>query len=175
LVDVKAYIWDPSSVRVKDVTRLFQKILVPIDGSDHSLKALDAAVQIAKQFDGKITLMHVYSVVITPVVTPEPSTLTSGVPILTSMEVSKLADAARQAGNRVLSDGKDRAKSEGVEAETILAEGHAVQEIIRTSKEGGFDLIVIGARGVSHLREILLGSVSDAIMHHVTCPVLVVK
>jgi nucleotide-binding universal stress UspA family protein len=154
---------------------LFEKILVPLDGSEHSSKALDVAIQIAKKFGGKITLMHVYSVVVTPVVMPEPSALATGAPILTSMEISKLADVARKTGNRILSDGKERARAEGVETDTVLVEGHAVQEIIRASKEGKFDLIVIGARGVSHIREMLLGGVSDAVMHHVVCPVLVVK
>ena len=55
---------------------LFEKILVPLDGSDHSLRALEIAIQIAKKFDGKITLIHVYSVAITPVIMPEPTTLT---------------------------------------------------------------------------------------------------
>jgi nucleotide-binding universal stress UspA family protein len=157
------------------LTQLFEKILVPLDGSEHSSKALDVAIQIAKKFQGRITLIHVYSVVVTPIVIPEPSTLTTGAPILTGMEFSKLAGAARETGNRILSDARDRAKAEGVETDTVLAEGHAVQEIIRASREGKFDLIVIGARGVSHIREMLLGGVSDAVMHHVVCPVLVVK
>jgi len=54
-------------------------------------------------------------------------------------------------------------------------EGHAVEEIVREVREHGFDLIVIGARGLSHIREILLGSVTDGVIHHVSCPVLVIK
>jgi len=155
---------------------LFEKILVPIDGSEHSLRALDIAVQIAKKFGGKITLIHVYSVTVRPIIMPEPTTLTTpGVPVMTSAEVSKIAEAARKAGNRILADGEQKVRAENVEVDTRLEEGHAVQEIIRVSKEGNFDLIVMGARGISKIREILLGSVSDGIIHHAVCPVLVVK
>jgi len=66
-------------------------------------------------------------------------------------------------------------RASGVEVDTLLEEGHPVHEIVRVVAEGGFGLIVMGARGVSHIREILLGSVSDAILHHAACPVLVVK
>ncbi|MEM1551251.1 MAG: universal stress protein, partial [Candidatus Bathyarchaeia archaeon] len=45
---------------------MFNKILVPLDGSEHSLRALGIAIKIAKKFDGKITLIHVYSVSVRP-------------------------------------------------------------------------------------------------------------
>ncbi len=154
---------------------MFKKILVPLDRSEHSRRALDAAIQIAKKFGGKLTLIHVYSVSVTPVVTPEPPTLTSGVPILPPAYTSRLIEVAREAGTRILADGKQRVEAENVEVDAELREGHAVQEIIRISKEDNFDLIVMGARGVSHIREMLLGSVTDGVMHHVDCPVLVVR
>jgi nucleotide-binding universal stress UspA family protein len=155
---------------------LFEKILVPLDGSAHSTRALDIAIQIAKKFGGKIALIHVYSIVAGTIIMPEPTTLTPpGVPVMAPLEISKIADTARKAGNRILDDGEQKAKAENVQVEKILEEGHVVQEIIRTAKEGSFDLIVIGARGVSRIRELLLGSVTDGVIHHVSCPVLVVK
>lgn len=155
---------------------MFEKILVPLDGSEHSLKALNVAIQIAKKIEAKLTLIHVYSVTIRPIIMPEPTTLTPpGVPIMTPLEISKVAEAAREVGNRILGDGEEKAKAEGVQVEKILAEGHVVQEIIRTAKEGNYDLIVIGARGISRVREMLLGSVTDGVIHHVSCPVLVIK
>ena len=155
---------------------MFKKILVPLDGSEHSLRALEIAVQIAKKFEAKITLIHVYSVGIRPVVMPEPTTLTPiGVPVMAPTDVSKIAEATRKAGAAILADGEEKVKAEGIEVETLLKEGHSVQEIIKTAKEGGFDLIVIGARGISKIREIILGSVSDGVVHNAPCPVLVVK
>jgi len=155
---------------------LFKKILVPLDGSEHSLRALEIAIQIAKKFDGKITLIHVYSVTIRPVIMPEPTTLTPPmIPAMTPAEVSKAVEATRKAGASILTDGEQKVKAKEVQVETLLKEGHTVQEIIRTAKEGKFDLIVIGGRGISKIRELLLGSVTDGVIHHAPCPVLVIK
>ena len=153
---------------------MFQKILVPLDGSEHSLRALEKAVQIAEKFSGKITLIHVYSV--QPIMMPEPSTVGSlSIPIITGAEVSTMIEAAKKLGNRILEDGEKRIKTSGVKVEKMLVEGHAVEEIVRVADQGSFDLIVIGARGVSHMREMLLGSVTDGVIHHARCPILVMK
>ncbi len=155
---------------------MFDRILVPLDGSEHSMKALECAVQIAKKFSGKITLLNVYSGSVQPILLPEPTTLGSpGVPLLTAADVTKVAEAAKRAGKRILDDGEDKVKVEKVSFEKILVEGHPVEEIVREVKEHNFDLVVIGARGVSHIREILLGSVTDGVIHHAGCPVLVIK
>lgn len=155
--------------------KLFEKILVPLDGSEHSIKALDVAIQIAKRFRGKITLVHIYSVAAVSHVLPEPSMATAGIPVMTAPDISRLVEASRKAGSRILEDGEQRVRTAKVEVNKLLEEGHTVQEIIRVAKEGNFELIVMGARGISHIREMLLGSVSDGVMHHVVCPVLVVK
>jgi nucleotide-binding universal stress UspA family protein len=155
---------------------LFESILVPLDGSEHSLRALDVAVQIAKVFRAKLTLIHVYSATVRPIILPEPATLIpSGVPAITAEEVTKVIEAARGAGERILADGRQRAEACQLKAKTLLKEGQTTQEIIRTAKEEKSDLIVIGARGVSKIREILLGSVSDGVTRNAPCPVLVVK
>jgi len=155
---------------------LFEKILVPLDGSEHSLRALTAAIQIAKKFSGKITLIHVYSVAVRPVIMPEPTTLSPPmVPIMTPEEISKAVEGARKAGTVLLADAEQRVKSEGIRVETVLKEGQTVHEIIKAAEEGTFDLIVMGARGISKIREMLLGSVSDGVIRNAHCPVLVVK
>lgn len=155
---------------------MFEKILVTLDGSEHSVQALRAAIQIARKFNGKLTLVHVYAITVAPIVVPEPTTLTpSGVPVVTPAEVSRMIEAAREVGQRILDDGEKEVKSENVQVESTLKEGGTVQEITRLAKEGNFDLIVIGAKGVGRLREFLLGSVSEGVMKHAPCPVLVVK
>jgi len=158
---------------------MFERILVPLDGSDHSFRALDAAIQIAKKFTGKITLVHVYHVSaevdVNYEASQEPGVPGTGVPVMTASEVSKLDRYASEAGNGILSEGKRRVEAEKVEAETALIEGNAVEEVSRMAEEGKFGLIVIGARGISHVRELFLGSVTESIMHHASCPILVVK
>ena len=155
---------------------VFQKILLPLDGSEHSDRALETALQIARKFHSKITLLHVYSVTVTPVVIPEPTTLNpTGVPIATSAEVSKMVDAARDAGKEILADAEKKVREKNVEVETLLREGNSSQEIVKTAEDGQFDLIVIGARGIHRIRDLLMGSVTEGVVKHASCPVLVVK
>jgi len=155
---------------------MFEKVLVPLDGSEHSDRALETAIQISKKFRSKMTLLHVYSVVVPGVIAPEPTTLTpAGVPVVTSAEVAQMVEAARMVGSRVLTDGEQKVKSANVKVETVLREGNTVQEIIALAKEGEFDLIVMGARGISRIRELLMGSVSEGVIKNAHCPVLVVK
>lgn len=139
---------------------IFEKILVPLDGSENSLHALEKAVQIAKQFDSKLSLINVYSISIFRV---------------TPSQVFESMKELRIAGEAILAEGKKIVKAQGIQVETILKDGHAVMEIVNTAKEGNFDLIVIGAKGMSKFKEILLGSVSDGVTRHSPCPVLIVK
>jgi nucleotide-binding universal stress UspA family protein len=155
---------------------LFEKILVPVDGSDHSQRALETAIEVASKFRGNLTLIHVYQVPVRPVVIPEPTTLTPPpVTVIAPAEVAKVAEAAREAAMKILKDGEERAKAAGLDVEIMLKEGNASQEILKIVKEGDFGLIVMGARGISKLKEILVGSVSDDVIRNASCPVLIVK
>jgi nucleotide-binding universal stress UspA family protein len=63
----------------------------------------------------------------------------------------------------------------GVEPKLLLAMGDPADEIVRTAREQGFDLIVVGHRGLSPVKAFLLGSVSTRIVSHAPCSVLVVR
>jgi nucleotide-binding universal stress UspA family protein len=86
-----------------------------------------------------------------------------------------MVEVSGDAGKNILADAKAKTETEGVQVETILVVGQAVETIVEASKNGKFDLIVIGARGLSPIKEILLGSVSHGVTTHAQCPVLVVK
>ena len=158
---------------------MFKKILVPLDGSEHSSSALEIAAQIAKKFQAQLTLLHVYSFV-APVMMAESFTqTTSGLPIirpsLTSADLAEMEKEARQVGERILIEAKEKLASEGIIVDSSLTEGNPVQEITRIAKEGTFDLIVMGIRGIGKLKELLVGSVSDGVIKQSSCPVLIVK
>jgi nucleotide-binding universal stress UspA family protein len=144
---------------------LFEKILVPLDGSAHSTRALETAIQIAKKFDGRITLIHAYSTQIVDL--PEGYAHMESTP--------RIIEVSREVGANLLADATAKANAEKVQVETLLTEGHAVRAILDACKNSKFDLIVMGARGLSTAKEILLGSVSHGITTHARCPVLVVK
>jgi nucleotide-binding universal stress UspA family protein len=140
---------------------IFQKIIVPLDGSEHSKRALEAAVQIAKGLNSKLMLLTVYSVMPAPAVGPE---------------VAMVAiEHSRDFGKKVLAEAEEKVRSEKIEVETELAEGNAVEVIVKKSKEGTFDMIVMGARGLSTIKKIFVGSVSEGVIKKAPCPVLIVK
>lgn len=151
---------------------MFEKILVPIDGSEYSLKALKVATEMAKSCrSGKLALLNVYSDVVL-VGGTEADT------VLVNRDLYReLLDSARRQSARILADGKNVAVAQGVPVdmiETLSMEGHVVEEIVRVAREGEFGLIVLGHRGTSRF-ETLLGSVSHGVTSHATCPVLVVR
>jgi nucleotide-binding universal stress UspA family protein len=136
---------------------LFKKIIVPLDGSKHSTTALEKAIQIAKKFEGKITLIHAYSPHILTKTTPE------------------IIEAFLEAGNKILAEGEAKAKAEGLRVKKILKAGRTVDTIVEAAGKGKCDLIVMGARGLSPIKVMLLGSVSYGVTTHASCPVLIVR
>jgi nucleotide-binding universal stress UspA family protein len=144
---------------------MFEKILVPLDGSGHSTYALEKAIEIAKKFDGKVTLLHAY----TPHVVSLPKEYAH------AEAAPEMVEISREAGANILEQAKDRVETESVQFETLLKMGQAVETIVSVAENGDFDLIVIGARGLSTIKELLLGSVSHGVTAHAKCPVLVVK
>ena len=139
---------------------LFEKILVPLDGSEHSMRALKNAIQIAKKFDGSIILIHVY-------------TISSFA--ITPTQVYKYVQAIREFGGSILEEGEKIVKAEGVQVDTLLKEGPSVENILEIVTKGNFNLVVMGLRDLSKLKVIFMGSVSDGVTKNTPCPVLVVK
>jgi len=154
---------------------MFDRILVAVDGSEHSKKALNYALELAKKFEGKITLIHVYSIVVplTPSV-EMPSTPTVTSPASTAI-AARIIEEAKQRGKQILDDAEQVVKERGVSVEKVLREGDAVKEIVAVAQEGTFDLIIVGHRGLSKLKELFLGAVSEGVSHKASCPVLIVK
>jgi len=155
---------------------MFKNILVAVDGSEHSKKALNYALELAEKLDGKITLVHVYSGVVplypSVVDTISPPTLP---PTASATVAAKMVEEAKQVGKKILDEAEITVKDRGVPVEQVLREGDAVREIVAVTKEGNFDLIVMGHRGLSKLKELFLGAVSEGVSHKSPCPVLIVK
>jgi nucleotide-binding universal stress UspA family protein len=137
------------------------------------LKALEEAAQLAKMSSGKITLLNAYSAHIP--LFPDPDTSDEAFPVLTNAQVAMIVETAQKSAGEILQNGEQRISGTGVPVEKMIVEGHAVHEIVRVANEGNFDMIVIGARGISHVKELFLGSVTDGVIHHAHCAVLVIK
>ncbi|HBX22604.1 MAG TPA: universal stress protein [Desulfotomaculum sp.] len=141
---------------------MYKKILVPIDGSENSLKTLDHAAELASVLGSKIALFHV--------IAPLPSTVQRHV------QVNNLVQEVQGFGQEVLEDAKKAiAKKYNLEIETDLIYGDPANEICDKAKKDQFDLIVIGSRGLSEITSIIMGSVSRRVARHAVCPVLIVR
>ncbi len=141
---------------------MFKKILVPVDGSDNSLKTLDYAAELASAFGSKITLFNV--------IAPLPSTVQRYV------QVNNLVDEVKAFGRGVLEDAKQKISEKyNLDIETDLIYGDPANEICSKAKKEQFELIVIGSRGLNEITSIIMGSVSRRVARHAVCPVLVVR
>jgi nucleotide-binding universal stress UspA family protein len=155
---------------------MFTNILVAVDGSEYSKRALNSALELAEKFGAKITLINVYSSVVP--MTAALDTLATPptiAPHSSPAIAAKIVEEAQERGRKVLDEAEQTVKQRGLPVDKVLREGDAAKEIVTTAKEKKIDLIIIGHRGLGKLREFLLGSVSEAVSHKAPCPVLIVK
>jgi nucleotide-binding universal stress UspA family protein len=151
---------------------MFKKILVPLDCSEFAENSLNVAIEIAKQFHSQLFLLHVFST--HPKYQRAGMTGKMRVPTRPH-DAAKISEEIPQYCTDLLTTSKNKVTAEGIPVQTILKEGHVVDEILKTTRQGGFDLVVMGARGQSMIKNLLLGSVSSGVIRHSGCPVLVTK
>jgi nucleotide-binding universal stress UspA family protein len=137
-----------------------RKILVAVDGSDASLHAAQRALELSQFMNAEVTLAHV---------TP-PTLLPGDVPIA---PVAELRDAELAHGAQVLEE--CAVALEHPELKRLNLIGATADTLCDTATEQDFDLVVVGNKGKGAVSRVLLGSVSDRLVHLCTRPVLVVR
>jgi nucleotide-binding universal stress UspA family protein len=136
-----------------------------VDGSPNSQHALRTAIDLAKANRAELTILVVQPSPVRYVPTP-----VAPAPIPSDNE--EVEAWARQ----VIAESEALARSEGVtEVEGVIDTGNPIEHILSESVERNVDLIVMGARGLSPVARLLLGSVSDGVVHHAHCAVLIDK
>ncbi|MEM4405744.1 MAG: universal stress protein [Candidatus Methanomethylicaceae archaeon] len=138
-----------------------KKILVPVDGSEYMERAVRMACMLAKLLEAEITILHVVAI-------PQP----------TGMEaLPEASKRLEEVGKKILEEAKVMAEDLGIspKMEMDISVGNPGTRIVKIAEELKVDLIVIGARGRSRLREILMGSVANTVVNNAPCPVLVVR
>lgn len=156
---------------------MFQKILVAVDGSQISNTAFEEALELAKNTGSTLMLMHVMSDTNQENLMP-PSMLIHYYPVVSEELTQRYRDQWDTAVNRgiiMLQSLVHQASLVGVEAESTQNIGAPGQLICEMAEDWGADLIVMGRRGHSGLSELLLGSVSNYVVHHSPCSVLTVQ
>ena len=150
----------------KSWDKLPKRIIVPLDGSDFSFRAAEYAINLAKLTGGEIICVHAV-VDLSYIEYMGPGILT----------VTRYIDEAKKQTEEWFSQVKSKAAKQGVKvtAETIFNLHSVAESIINFASEQKADLIVIGTRGRSGLKRLVLGSVVSAVVTHAGCPVLVVR
>jgi nucleotide-binding universal stress UspA family protein len=138
----------------------FKRVLVAVDGSEGSEKALDCAISICQAVDAGLTALAVEGKL--------PAYAAS------LGEVDEVKAEKDEFFSRVLERARTTAAARDVAIETELVPGHAAEVIAHYAQSHGHDLIVIGHRG-HFLGDYLLGSTADRVAHHAHCPVMVVR
>ncbi|MFD5853313.1 universal stress protein [Cytobacillus pseudoceanisediminis] len=139
---------------------MYQKILLATDGSEHSKRAAENAIHIAKCSSGsKIEIVYV----------ADPDKAKSET--LSNWNSADFGDGRK----RRLVEVEKLAKEAGVQYETIVLEGEPGPCIVDYANENKVDIVIIGSRGRNVLQEFVLGSVSHKVAKRAACPVLIVK
>ena len=137
-----------------------KNILVPIDFSETSRKALQYAVPFAKQFEAKITLLHVVDL---PMYPQEFGYLL--------VDESQAMDGTKKS----LADLATRTIAPELLAQTIVRRGLAWDTVVSVARETQADLIITTTHGYTGLKHVFMGSTAERIVRHAPCPVLVVR
>ena len=130
-----------------------------VDGSKHSLKALEESLELAKKFKAKLWICNVVHI---------------HHPILTATEAMAIESEFKKQ-KQVLEKCLKQAEKQKVKAATMALQGNPAQIIVEQAEKLECDAIVIGSRGIGALPRLLLGSVSDKVVHYAECTVVVVK
>jgi nucleotide-binding universal stress UspA family protein len=141
---------------------LFTSILVPVDGSDNSYRALDAALVLAEKLGSIITVIHVMEQI--------PITHIGSEKLL-----SELLEAYKKENQNILSKCSEIATQKGLTLKTLLLQGNPASVILDYSKKEKFDLLIMGSRGLGKFKELILGSVSGKIVHHSPSAVMLIR
>lgn len=141
---------------------MLSKLLVPVDGSENSLRSLDHAIYLAKKTGANITAMNV--------IENPPTVYVESQKLLNDLLANFRAESAN-----ILDKCKQIAEKSGVKIETVIGEGDAASTIVGYAQKGDFDTIIIGRRGLGRFKEMMLGSISNKVLHHAMCTVMIVK
>jgi nucleotide-binding universal stress UspA family protein len=144
------------------VREMFSKLLVPIDGSDNSFRALNHAIFLSKKIVAQTTALHAME----------------NLPfahIGSQKALNAIILKYQEESKNILDKSRDIGSKNGVKVKTVLKKGDATSIIIDYSKKENYDTIIMGRRGMGKLRQLILGSTSTKVLSHSDCTVVIVK
>jgi len=146
----------------------FKRLLVAVDGSDNASRAARVAVTVAKKLGAELVVCHV-------IPTPALSYARMGAP--GPSPLTEYFALARQDSKRFIGEILSMAEAEGVKAHELVINNvfSVVEALVKHAADENVDLIIVGSRGLSGFKKMLLGSVSSGLVSHAQCSVLVVR
>ncbi len=150
----------------------FKKILVTIDGSTQSMKAADYAINIAQKYDSELICLHVlyskigfafYTETITGLITPS--------------SINELIEQSKKEAEKWFGEIREKCINANVQVKTeaVITAISLVEAIVSYSEKENIDLIMIGSRGRSAFKKLILGSTASGVMTYAHCPVMIIK
>jgi nucleotide-binding universal stress UspA family protein len=153
---------------------MFSKIVVAIDGSEPSINAAENAIVMAKRYDADLIALHI----IPRGIRYEYSEDHSG-PDISTTPLMGIVESHQQEAEVWFNKVREIAKKENnnikLTTDVVIATKSTVAEIVDYAENHKVDLIVIGTRGRSGFKKLLLGSVASGVVNYAHCPVMVVK
>jgi len=146
----------------------YDKILVPIDFSEHSKRTVSYAIKTASKYKATIYLLHVFQIpdyVVTPYARRRQN----------CAEMHSHVDTAEREARETLQEYAEELSKKGIKVQPHLRVGYPFDEIVLTANHFNVDLIIIGSHGRGTISRLLLGSTAERVVEHALCPVLVVK
>ena len=141
---------------------MFSRILVPVDGSDNSYRALDAALVLSEKLGAKVTAIYVMEDIPVSYVVSE-------------RLLREIRDAYKRENQLILSKCSEIATKKGLFIHTKLLQGNPGSIILDFCEKEKYDIIIMGSRGMGKFKELVLGSVSSRVLHHSSCPVMIIR
>lgn len=131
---------------------MFKMVMIPTDGSKYAEKAEDVAISIAKNFKGKLVVVHIIDE-----------------KLIYPFEVLE------EEGKNILERSAHKGEKEGLEVKQVLIFGNPTHDMAKIVEKTGSDLVVIGTHGKTGLQKLLMGSVTENTIKTVSVPILLVK
>jgi len=153
---------------------MYERILVALDGSEQSYKALDHAAAIAEKFGSELTLLTVVPRVMIPII---PNAGFSAVTMTSAKNMIQEQEKMEVFYKNVLTEAETRVRSEhpDLNVRTMLREGRPSATIVEQAEKDDVDLIVMGSRGIRGITGWILGSTSRGVVDSCKKPVLIIK
>jgi nucleotide-binding universal stress UspA family protein len=148
-----------------------KKILLPTDGSEHSIKAAKYAAEIATKHGSKVTLLHVLETLLA-----KNKDIAIGSDLDSVVLVMEGEAEIKKRGKKVIAETKKIFNNTEVQVTVRYFLGLRPSKlIVDIAEKENFDLIIIGARGIGGMQRLMLGSVSDIVARTAPCPVFIVR